>query len=307
MTLSKKYKEEMNKIVMNEEMKKRILNNVLNENSQTKRKKYHLRKIHIQIAAACFFAVICFSAAKNFVQKDKSLPKQISQNTYDKNKNLDDKEQHSSIDTNSPKNKLQENTNSSNKLHTDEKSSDKKEGNLRNSGTNIPINTNIKNSDNVKNDKGTTQEEAAPKDNSNNNLNEPPAVTGGNPIKEYKTIEEAEDAVKFKINTIKVLPDKFNVYNISVISEEIIQIEYNNGKDTINFRAKKSIDDISGDYSKYEFEKDLRVNNKYIKIKGHAEGKVNLALWQIEDISYSLSALNGIEEERISEMIKDSF
>ncbi|MBV7272404.1 hypothetical protein I6U48_05680 [Clostridium sp. PL3] len=210
----------------------------------------------MQIAAACFLVVICFSAAKNFMQQNRSLPKQISQNAYDKNKDLHNKEQsnnnhneesnnsvqerqnieqHDNIDTNSPKNKLQENTNDNNKLQANENSSDKKEGKLRNSETNIQANENVKNSDNVKNDKGTTQEEAVPKDTSNEDSNASPVVTGGNPIKEYKTIEEAEDAVKFKINTIKVLPDKFNIDNISVISEEIIQIEYNNGKDTINF------------------------------------------------------------------------
>ncbi len=132
-------------------------------------------------------------------------------------------------------------------------------------------------------------------------------VLGGNPIKEYKTIEEAEEVVKFKINTIKVLTDKFNIDNICVISEKIIQIKYNNGKDIIDFRAGKSADDISGDYSKYEVEKNLRLNDKYIKMKGHTNGKVNLALWQIGDISYSLSAPSGIKDETIFEMIKDSF
>jgi hypothetical protein len=48
---------------------------------------------------------------------------------------------------------------------------------------------------------------------------------------------------------------------------------------------------------------------KYLKIsvKGHTDGKVNFALWQIGDISYSLSAPNGIKDETIFEMIKDSF
>lgn len=325
MILSKKYKEELNKIVMNEEMKKRILNNVLNENRQTKRKKYPLKRIHIQIAAACFVAVICFSTAKSFMQQNKSLQKQVSQNAYDKNEDLHSKEQsknnhngennsvqehqdiekHNNID--SPKNKLQENANNSNKLHADENSSYKKEENLGNSETDMQSNTNIKDSDNVKNDKGTTQEGVIPKDNGNKDSNESHVVTGGNPIKEYKTIEEAEEAVKFKANIIKVSPDKFNIDNICVISEKIIQIGYKNGKDRINFRAGKSVEDISGDNSKYEFEKNLKLKDKYIKVKEHTAGKVNLALWQINDISYSLSSENGIEEERISEMIKDSF
>lgn len=324
MILSKKYKEQINKIVMDEEMKKRILNNVLNENSQTKRKKYHVRKIHIQIAAACFLAAICFSAAKNFMQQNRSSPKPISQNTYDKNKDLHSKEQsknnyneesnnsvqehqdleqHSNTDMNSSKNKFQENNSGNNKLHDVKNSSDKKEENLGNTQANI----NTKDLENIKNDKDRTQDQVIPNNNGKDNSNDSSPVLGGNPIKEYKTIKEAEEVVKFKINTIKVLTDKFNIDNICVISEKIIQIEYNNGKDTINFRAGKSADDIIGDYSKYEFEKSLKLNDKYIKVKGHTEGKVNLSLWQMGDISYSLSTPNGIEEETISEMIKDSF
>lgn len=292
MILSNKYKEELNKIVMDEEMRKRILNNVLRENSQNKRKKCHLRKIHMQIAAACFLVVICFSVAKNFMQQNRSLPKQISQNAYDKNNYNEENnsnvqehqnlEQHSNADINSLKNKYQENNKDSNNSH----------------------NSKYSYKENVKEG---TQEQAITNNNGKDDIDGSTAVSEENPIKEYKTIEEAEEAVKFKINTIKVLPDKFNIDNIYVISEEIIQIEYNNGKDTINFRAGKNVEDISGDYSKYEFEKNLKLNNKDIKVKGHTEEKVNLALWQIGDISYAISAPNGIEEERISEMIKDSF
>lgn len=173
MILSKKYKEELNKIVMDKEMKKRILNNVLNDNSQTKRKKYHLRKIHMQIAAACFLTVICFSAAKNFIQQDRSLPKQIVQNADNKNKDLHDKEpsknnynkestssiqehqnleQHSSTDINSPKNKLQGNNN----LQDSKNSLEKKEGNFGGLESNNQANINTKSSDNIKNDKDKT-------------------------------------------------------------------------------------------------------------------------------------------------------
>ncbi|MBP2032845.1 hypothetical protein J2Z42_001519 [Clostridium algifaecis] len=299
--MSKKYKEEMNKIAMNEEMKKRILNNVLNKNSQTKRKKYYLRKIYMQIAAACFLVVICFSAAKNFMQQNRNLPKQISQNAYDKNKDSrckelnknhynkennnsvekhENLERHSIAYINSPKNKLQENNTQAN---------------------------NTKASDNIKNNEDRTQNKVTPNYNSQNNFNGSSMSFEECPIKEYKTIEEAEEAAKFKINIIKVLPDKFSIDNICVISGKAIRIEYNNGKDIINFIAGKSSDNISGDYSKYEFEKSLKLNDKYIKVKGHTDGKVNFALWKIGDISYSLLSSNGIEEDIISKMIKDSF
>lgn len=314
MILSKKYKEELNKIVMNEEMKKRILNNVLDENRQTKIKKYPLKRIYIQIAVACFLFVICFSGAKNFIQKNKSLPKQISQNTDDKstddkNKDLHNKEQN--------KNNYSKENNSSVQEYKNSEQQNLEQRNLERhsnidtneleKNTDIKTKKDVKNSDNVENNKGITQEKVAPKDTEKEDTHESCVVSGMNPIKEYKTIEEAEEAAKFKINTIKALPNKFNINNISVISSTIIQIEYNNEEDTIDFRACKSDCDTSGDYSKYEFEKNLKLNNEYIKLKGHTEEKVNIALWQIGDISYSLSVPKGIEEEKLSEMIKSSF
>ena len=80
MILSKKYNEEINKIVMNDDMKKRILQNVLaaNENYNSaeenikvkttipKVKKYNNFKRNMQMVAACFTVVLCLSVAKTF-------------------------------------------------------------------------------------------------------------------------------------------------------------------------------------------------------------------------------------------------
>lgn len=138
-------------------------------------------------------------------------------------------------------------------------------------------------------------------------------VTGNRPIalrtnfsEEYKTIEEAENAVDFKINNIKVLPDKFNINKIDVISNQIIQIEYSDGKDKINFRAGKESDDISGDYNIYEVENNLTINGESVNLKGHKDGEINLAVWKKDDIAYSISSTTGIKEEKISEMIKSA-
>lgn len=315
MILSKKYKEELDKIIMDKEMKQRILNNVLNEERQIKRKKYPLKRIHIQIAVACFLFVICFSATKNFIYKNRNLPKQVSQNTYDENKDSNNKD--SNNEEQNKSNYNEENNNSivqehENVEHNNNMDTNKVQNNTDSKinkvqkDTDIKTNKNIENEDNAKNYKDTTQEETSPKDAKNEDYHEPCIVADVNPIKEYKTIEEAEEAVKFKINTIKMEKNKFNINNISVISSTTIQIKYNNGKDTIDFRACRGVYDISGDYSKYEFEKNLSLNDKSIKIKGHTKGKVNIALWQIGDISYSISAPNGIEQEKVSEMIKSS-
>ena len=91
MILSKNYKSEINKIVMNDEMKKRILQNVLavNENDNSakenmkikttipKVKKYNNIKRNMQMVAACFTVVLCISVAKNYPMLFKPAPNDL--------------------------------------------------------------------------------------------------------------------------------------------------------------------------------------------------------------------------------------
>lgn len=93
MILSKRYKEEINKIVMNDDMKKRILQNVLaaneNDNSEEKNikaqttvskvKKYNNLKRNMQMVAACFTIVLCLSIAKNYPMLFKNAPNDLEQ------------------------------------------------------------------------------------------------------------------------------------------------------------------------------------------------------------------------------------
>lgn len=391
MILSKKYKEELDKIIMNEEMKKRILHNVLNENVQVKvtnqsKKKHNVLQRNIGVIAACFTAIICLGVVQNypeiFTQGTKNLKQQeISKNIdnerndlqnregnipeyseNDNNKNNDNNSnnnnaqkrentnQASSIDKNSQKsgneNYVDNNLKKSGYSNENSSKVKEKETNSRNSESTSSesapnaksesepdYNTksrNSKKSNNVKNDSskskdemiednGESQDEVM-KDESisqdevtNDESISQDKVTGNRPIalrtnseEEYKTIEEAESAVNFKINHIKVLPDKFNIDQIDVISNQIIQIEYSDGKDIINFRAGKESDDISGDYNIYEVENNLTINGKSVNLKGHKDGEINLAVWKIDDIAYSISSTNGIKEEKISEMIKSA-
>ena len=127
-----------------------------------------------------------------------------------------------------------------------------------------------------------------------------------NPIKEYKTLEEAEGAVKFKINTIKSMPKGFNIDNLSVISNEIIEITYkNNEQDVINFRAGKEIDNISGDYNTYKTENTENINGISVELKGD-NNKINLATWKNGEISYSIHSLNGSDKDIILSIVKSS-
>lgn len=121
--------------------------------------------------------------------------------------------------------------------------------------------------------------------------------------KEYKTLDEAEKALNLKVDSLKTLPKSFNVESISVISNEIIQVEYNDGSNNITFRGGKGIDNISGDYNAYKVKSTVKVNGLNVNLEGNKSDEYNLASWEKDGISYSISAEKGIDEKTILGMI----
>lgn len=382
MILSKKYKEELNKIVMNEEMKKRILHNVLNENIEPKStmtgvKKYSLTKKNMQIIAACFTVVACLSVVKSNPQilehenvnlQQKEISKDIAEGnkvipsdengeanenknnskiedakTDDNKNNSGNDNKNNNIDANNddktkesqPINKYKGSAESSkengsansnenaNKYVNDNPPQIKQQetnpvGSAVNSNevpstvSNLPPNVNNQNkepisSDNALKDTFKKQGETTKrKVGDDNQVNKALMTTAGYSVEEYKTLEDAEGAVEFKINPIKELPKGFDTEKISVESNQIIQIEYDNGQDMISLRAGKEVDNISGDYNDYEFENTIDINGVSVNLKGNKTNEVNLATWKNGNISYSLSDVNGGDKDMILNMVKSS-
>lgn len=384
MILSKKYKEELDKIVMNEDMKKRILDNVLNKNIEVKSttipkvKKYNNLKRNMQLTAACTIVVVGLSVAKSYPELLKhdntnNEQNQIINNSDDEkpiiNNNNDDDENKALKNSEESKsnNNKDDGTNSNDgaKKHQiinshigndeDHKKSNSinKESNINNKGSSVnkgsddnsekteqssEIEHNEKASDNsVENSSSPSNINSETQTNANNEMAKPSGfdehskdvinrqykttsnenkenndldnstmgTCGGPAIEEYKTVEEAEDAVKLRINAIK-LPKGFNIDNISVITNEIIQIEYSNGENHITFRAGKDIENISGDYNIYEIKNTCEVNGINVNLEGNKNKVFNLATWKKDDISYSISSTNGIDEDEILNTIKSS-
>lgn len=346
MILSKKYKEELDKIVMNDEMKKRILSNVLNNNIEAKStipvvKKNVKLKRNMQLVAACFTVAVCLSVFKNYpeffkiennnlkqnqeieksVDKDSDLENVKESEVYgnnednttsnDNNKNNEPINSSSGNEENIKKNNSSENKGDDNNKQSAE--SVQKEQVVDNSNSNSGIaaktspktqSNNEKPADNNLKVTAVNQDENANKE--NDELGNSPRVSSGYFTEDYKTIEEAEKAVNFKINPVKLLPQGFNMNNINVISNEIIQIDYNSGEKDISFRAGKQIENISGDYNEYKINKSFKVNDVNINLKGNKDKIINLVTWEKGGISYSISSTNGIEEEIMLNMIKSS-
>jgi hypothetical protein len=375
MILSKKYKEEINKIVMNDDMKKRILQNVLaaNENDNSKEKnikaqitipkvkKYNNLKRNMQMVAACFTIVLCLSIAKNYPMLLKNASNDLEQKetakSYDDENNdlktSDDNEfvynkDSKEVSNNNHKEdqalnqnnniynngngyiKEESNTNSETeqeekdkdklqlkswseveKSQTSQNNDDKAIGNSNSSSkTNPEEDINKKENKNVtstepKTTPGDIMKDKISGNNTDNSVSDKSVVAeeAVNYSQEYKTLDEAEKALNLKVNSLKTLPKGFKMESISTISNEIIQVEYNDGNSNIIFRAGKGIDNISGDYNVYQVKNTVKLNGINVNLEGNKSEEYKLAVWEKNGISYSISFENGIDEKTILDMI----
>lgn len=373
MILSKKYKEEINKIVMNDDMKKRILQNVLavdeNDNSAEKNmkvktiipkvKKYNNLKRNMQMVAACSAVVLCLSVAKNYPMFLKPAPNDLEQKetakshggenndlkTSDNNEfvyNNDSKEisgnnhkEDQALDQNINNDSdgyVKEESDTSSKIGREEKDKDNlqlssssevvKSQTAQNNddkaieNSNISSKTNpVENINNKENKNPTsTEPKTTPEDIKQNRIpenNTDNSVSGTSVVaekavnysQEYKTLDEAEKVLNLKVSPLKTLPKGFKMESINVISNEIIQVEYNDGNNNITFRAGKGVENISGDYNVYQVKNTAKVNGINITLEGNKSKEYNLAAWEKDGVSYSISAKNGIDEKTILDMV----
>ncbi|EHJ00304.1 hypothetical protein CDLVIII_3749 [Clostridium sp. DL-VIII] len=206
-------------------------------------------------------------------------------------------------------NKATGNSNISSKTNTEEAVNNKGNSNVTRPETQTPPGDKKENR-NVAGTKPKAESEDAMLDkmrvnNTDNNVSENSVMSAEdvNYNQEYKTLDEAEKALNLKVNSLKTVPKGYEMENVSTISNEIIQVDYNNGNSNITFRAGIGTDNISGDYNVYQVKKTVKVNGLNVNLEGNKSEEYNLAVWEKDGISYSISAENGIDEKTILDMI----
>jgi len=127
-----------------------------------------------------------------------------------------------------------------------------------------------------------------------------------NPIESFDTIDEAQKALKFKVIVPKELLGKYNIKYINTISRELFQICYLNKGNDILFRMGQGVEDISGDYNDYKTNSIVNIDDKNIKLKGN-DNLINVATWNVNNMSYSISVNDGMKQDDIIKIIKSTF
>lgn len=126
------------------------------------------------------------------------------------------------------------------------------------------------------------------------------------PIERFDTIEEAQKALSFKVTVPKELLGKYNIKYINTISRNLFQVCYISNQGDILFRMGQGTEDVSGDYNNYKINNIVNINGTNVKLKGD-DKLVKVAVWSINDMSYSISVNDGMDEDDIINIIKSTF
>jgi hypothetical protein len=125
-----------------------------------------------------------------------------------------------------------------------------------------------------------------------------------NPFIECNSLKSASGIAGFDFYIPNELMDEYDV-NITAIKDTLIQvIFYSEGEEVFRLR-KGYVADISGDYTKYEFETVFDGETVSGTLFGHDSENVNTAVWSEGDYTYSLTtAGEPLESSMVSEIIE---
>ena len=121
-----------------------------------------------------------------------------------------------------------------------------------------------------------------------------------NPFVEYKTVDEAKKVLPFSA----VVPSNVKGYeltSVSVMSNEMLQLIYENGDKEITYRVEKGSDDISGDCNVYKDIKTVKVGDVEVKVRKSEE--TMSAIWTNGDLTFSLYSNGNLTEKDITDII----
>lgn len=133
-----------------------------------------------------------------------------------------------------------------------------------------------------------------------NDNNEEEIVGMPNPFVEYKTVDEAQKVLPFSA----VVPSNVKGYelkNVSVMSNEMLQLIYKNGDKELKYRMEKGSDDISGDYNEYKDIKTVKVGDVEVKVRKSEE--TMSTIWTNGDLTFSLYSNGNLNEKDITDII----
>lgn len=288
MILSDKYKEQLDKIVVSDALKERILSAAEEKIEKKASKSKNTRVYYFRMAAgiaACAAIVLTAAVTVNIGQTG-TISKDEPVNILAQAPKTESNE-------NSDKNTVNPPDNNNQTLNTPAPSQEE-----------YNINTEPKKPDITP--KSTERTEAvvpeAPSDNAEIPNKIPDYIPGDelaaapSPY-DSLLLDDIKERVGYEFKIPQYIPEGYAMEDAALMFGSLIQISYTSENGEIIYRTKKTQEDISGDYNIYEKTEVIEAGGCAVTVKGNGE-KYNLAVWNNGD-SYAISSSEGLSKDEI--------
>ncbi len=333
--MSKKYKDAMDKIVVSDELKERILSAAEQKISEKnlKSKSKHSRMFYIRYAAGCaaclVFCITAVFTVKQYMWTDitnpsgnSSLPTsaptvqtnipQIPQSSSDENIGRENNPPIENKEKNDANTAAESNENKQN-------SSDKKQESKHDTAeevisTGLPQEsiaipeTEPPKADGESSVPPVTAETEIPADipalggvNDGENT-ENDMVMSGIYTNDTGSIENIIKEVGYVFKIPTYMPEQYKFDEASLICGRLVQIVYANEENSVIYRTEHTDEDVSGDYNIYDDIERIKINENEVTIKGN-DGKYHCAVWNDES-AYSVYSSGGIDKDDMVKIIE---
>lgn len=119
---------------------------------------------------------------------------------------------------------------------------------------------------------------------------------------EASDLADLKASAAYELNAPSYMPDSYSADAYALISGSLAQIRYFNGTDEILYRTEPGTEDCSGNYSVYDTEKEIKVNDITVTLKINNTSGF-LATWQKDNMVYSLDGTGSVSEAEITRII----
>lgn len=123
------------------------------------------------------------------------------------------------------------------------------------------------------------------------------------PFYDAADIADAQNAVGYAIRTPGYLPEGYRTEAITVLFGNLVQISYTCGDAEILYRTERTDDaDISGDYNRYD-EAVCEIGGSDVTLRSEG-GQIRGAIWSDGECAYSVSSTDGLARDEIVKIIE---
>ena len=124
-------------------------------------------------------------------------------------------------------------------------------------------------------------------------------VQGGNPYQTLGSVQELEDLLPYALQLPDV-PQGYQVDGVALIGGVLAQVDYAQGDGRVSFRMGQGRQDISGDYTVYPSQIEVKQDGQSGTLSGQGE-LVSLAVWYDGENSFSLSFSPAVPQQEALE------